>query len=391
MVHLTGKLTSKKVDSLNEVGRYGDGGGLYLVVTLSGAKSWILRTVIKNKRTDIGLGGLAYTSLQDARKKAQELRAVARNGGDPRFSRQKVIPTFAELANTIYLERLPTWKNPKHASQWMNTLEAYAFPQIGDMSVDVIDSQDVLKVLSPIWTEKHETARRVMQRIGAVLDVAKAKKFRSGENPIQEIKALKVLAKVKPSEKHHGAMRWQDLPSFWEQLSAQNNMSALALQFTILTAARTSEALNMTWDEVDGATWTIPLERMKNGKEHQVPLCAIAMDILSKLKGISPSFVFEGQTRGKPLSNMAMENVLRRMAMKKHGITVHGFRSTFRDWSSEVAKAPREVAEACLAHTIGNKVEQAYARSSLYERRAPLMERWGQFVTADEAKVVRLG
>ncbi len=389
-MHLSGKLTVKQIEANQKAGRYSDGGGLYLVVKPSGAKSWILRVVIKGRRTDLGLGGVDYTPLQEARRKAQELRAVARNGGDPRIENKKVIPSFAELAEKVHQERLPTWKNPKHAAQWINTLHEYAYPEIGNMGVDVIDSADVLKVLSPIWTEKHETARRVMQRIGVVLDYAKARKLRAGENPIQEIKALNVLTKVKASDKHHGAMRRQDLPAFYEALQAQDAMASLALRFTILTACRTSEVLGATWEEFDGNVWTIAPERMKNGKGHQVPLSQEALIILDKLKGLSDKIVFEGQRRHRPLSNMAMENVLRRMDMKKHGVTVHGFRSTFRDWASEVAGAPREVAEAALAHTTMSKTEAAYARSSLIEKRRALMERWAQFVTGDEAKVVRL-
>jgi integrase len=391
MAHLSGKLSVREIESLQNSGRYGDGMGLYLVVTAKGSKSWILRTVIKGKRTDIGLGGLSYTSLQDARRKALELRAVARNGGDPRFGKQKAIPSFAELANEVYRDRLPTWKNPKHAAQWLTSLENYAFEEIGAQSVDTIDSNDVLRILQPIWTEKQETARRVMQRIGVVLDYAKARKFRGGENPVLTVKALGVLPKVKASQKHHGAMPWQELPAFYAELVTRDATAALALRFTILTASRTSEVLNATWSEIDGALWTRPAERMKGNIEHAVPLPNEALAVLEAVKGVSEHFVFEGQRRNHPLSNMAMETLLRRMGVKESGVTVHGFRSTFRDWASDAAKAPRELAEAALAHNTLSKTERAYARSSHLERRANLMERWSSFVTGEEAKIVRLG
>ncbi len=391
MNHISGKLSVKQIESLNKAGRYGDGSGLYLVVSKSAAKSWILRTVIKGERTDLGLGGLSYTSLQDARRKAQELRAVARNGGDPRNNIQKIIPSFAEIAQSVYQDRLPTWKNPKQAKQWIDTLETYAFPEIGDKGVDVIDTNDVLQILSPIWTDKHETARRVMQRIGTVLDVAKARKYRAGENPVQAIKALNVLPKVAKGDNHRGAMHWCDLPAFYQYLKSQSGNAALALRFLILTAGRTGEVLGATWSEIDGNTWIIPQERMKANKMHEVPLCGEAQEILGSVRGLSDNVIFEGQKRNAPLSNMAMEKLLRRMGAKDSGATVHGFRSTFSDWASDFANAPREVAEAALAHQVGNEVEQAYARSNMLDKRRVLMDRWSTFVTGDEAKIVRLG
>lgn len=384
------KLTKRFIESDLEPGRYNDGNGLYLVVTPRGSKQWILRTRIRGKQTDLGLGGLSYTPLPDARRKAYELRAVARNGGDPRIQNKKKIPTFAELAQSVHEERLPTWKNPKHAQQWINTLETYAYPEIGNSGVDMIDTSDVLKIISPLWTSKHETARRVMQRIGVVFDVAKARKYRAGENPIQEIKALNVLPKVKKSGNHHAAMDWRELPAFYETLKTMDSNGALALRFLILTAARTSEVIGATWDEIDfdARLWTIPAERMKASKPHVVPLCHEAITILESVQGVSDQIVFQGQKRHKPMSNMAMEAVLRRMDRKD--VTVHGFRSTFRDWGTDAAKAPREVLEASLAHNTMSKTEAAYARSNLLNRRKPLMERWGQYATGGIADVVKI-
>ncbi len=389
MAHINGKLTKRQIEAVSNPGRYSDGSGLYLNVTPTGAKSWVLRTVIKGKRRDIGLGGLSYTPLQNARMKAQEYRTVARNGGDPLAVSRKAVPTFRVLAIEVHAQRLPTWKNPKHAQQWINTLRDYAFPHIGDMDVDRIGSPEVLAVLSPIWTDKPETAKRVSQRLKAVLDVAKAKGFMAGENPVVTIRDAGILPKVAKSQKHHAAMHWQDIPAFYESLKARDAMAAYALRFLMLTGARTGEVLGATWDEIEGNLWTVPASRMKAGKAHRVPLCEEALSILEPLRGLQSKYVFEGQKRHRPLSNMAMEMLLRRMNIQ--GATVHGFRSSFRDWAGDAAKAPREVAEACLAHSLGNAVERAYARSDLLDRRRRLMGRWSQFVSGKSGKVVKIG
>lgn len=326
--------------------------------------------------------------MQDAREKAQQIRKVARNGGDPFATNRKAIPTFETLALEVHAQRLPTWKNPKHAQQWINTLRDYAFPFIGKMEVDAIASPDILAVLTPIWTAKPETAKRVSQRLKAVLDVAKAKGFRAGENPVLTIKDADILPKVAKSQKHHAAMAWRDLPEFYQLLKSRDAMAAQALRFLILTGARTGEVLGATWDEIEGDLWTIPASRMKANKEHRVPLTDEALSILEPLRAMESKYIFEGQKRHRPLSNMAMEMLLRRMEIKD--ATVHGFRSTFRDWASDVTNAHREVAEACLAHSVGNAVEQAYARSDLLERRVGLMQRWAGFVAKVDGKVVRL-
>ncbi|MEQ9241891.1 tyrosine-type recombinase/integrase [Roseovarius indicus] len=397
MAALGGKLTKRLVENLGP-GRHGDGGGLYLVVDPSGARRWIVRVTIKGQknkkgaplRTDFGIGGADVVSLAQARDRALEYRRMARQGLNPRYNAKKDIPTFAEFAEQVHIERLPTWKNEKHGRQWINTLRDYAFPMIGRMPVDAIGQPEVLMCLSPIWTEKHETARRLSQRIKTVLDVARAKGFRTQENPVTAIKEAGVLPKVKAKPKHHKAMNWRDVPAFYADLRTRNAMAAKALMFTCLTGSRTGEVLKMRWEELDfeEMVWTCPAERMKAGVTHRVPITDEMLAIIEPLKTMQSEYVFEGQKRHKPLSNMAMLMLLRRMGVE--GVTVHGFRSTFRDWAAEVAGAPREVAEMSLSHRIGSQVEQAYARSDLLEKRRALMERWSNFVVGDSAKVVFL-
>lgn len=397
MAALTGKLTKKLVENAGP-GRHGDGGGLYLVVDPSGARRWIVRVTVKGQknrkgaplRTDFGLGGADVVSLVQARERALEYRRMAKQGLNPRYNAKQDVPTFAEVAEQVHIERLPTWKNAKHAQQWINTLREYAFPKIGRMPVDSIGQPEVLMCLSPIWTEKHETARRLSQRIKTVLDVARSKGFREGENPVTAIRDGKVLPKVKAKKKHHKAMRWQDVPTFYADLATRTAMAAKALMFTCLSGARTGEVLGMRWDEIDmdERVWTCPAERMKTGEDHRVPLTGAMLEIIEPLRALRSEFVFEGQKRNRPLSNMAMLMLLRRMGVE--GVTVHGFRSTFRDWASEVASAPREVAEISLSHRIGSRVEQAYARSDLLERRRALMENWSNYVTGQKDSVIAL-
>ena len=398
MAALSGKLTKKLVENLGP-GRHGDGGGLYLVVDPSGARRWIVRVTVKGQknrrgkpfRTDYGLGGADVVTLNMARERALEYRRMARQGLNPRYNMKQDIPSFEEFAQQVHIERLPTWKNAKHGQQWINTLRDYAFPKIGRMPLDSIGQPEVLMCLSPIWTEKHETARRLMQRIKTVLDVARAKGFREGENPVTAIKDAGVLPKVKNKPKHHQAMDWRDVPAFYADLRVRKGMAAKALRFTCLTGSRTGEVLGMRWGEIDfdEGIWTCPAERMKTGDAHRVPLTGEMLAIIEPLRAMQSDYVFEGQKRHQPLSNMSMLMLLRRM--KIEGVTVHGFRSTFRVWASEAANVPREVAEMSLSHRIGSKVEQAYARSDLLEKRRALMERWSNFVAGVSAEIVKLG
>lgn len=383
MAALGGKLTKKLVENLGP-GRHGDGSGLYLVVDPSGARRWVVRVTVKGQRnakgaplrTDFGLGGADVVTLNSARERALEYRRMAKAGLNPRFNAAREIPTFEELAQQVHLDRMPTWKNAKHGAQWLNTLRAYAFPKIGRMPVDSIGQPEVLMCLSPIWTDKHETARRLAQRIKTVLDVARSRGFRDAENPVTAVKEGGVLPKVKTKVAHHDAMPWHDVPAFYADLEGRTATAAKALQFTILTACRTSEVLGMTWGEVDlGARlWTIPAARMKGGVTHRVPLTDEMVRVLEIVRPLGGEYVFRGQKHGAPLSNMSMLMLMRRMECAP--FTVHGFRSTFRDWAGEEASAPREVAEAALAHQFGSDVERAYARSDLLERRRELMVAW---------------
>lgn len=389
MSYHSGKLTKNLIRTLGS-GRHGDGNGLYLVVDPSGARRWIVRVTVKGHRnregkplrTDFGLGGADIVTLTQARDRALEYRRMAKQGINPRFNGRQEIPSFEEIAQQVHIERLPTWKNPKHGQQWINTLAEYAFPKIGRLPVSEIEQPEIMQVLSPIWTTKHETAKRLAQRIKAVLDVAKSKGFRDGENPVNTIRDAKVLPRVKQKVQHHKAMRWQDVPAFYADLAKRDATAAKALMFTCLTASRTSEVLQARWEEFDfdAMLWTIPHERMKAGEEHRVPLTPQMVAILEPLKALQSEAVFEGQKRHKPLSNMAMLMLLRRM--KIEGITVHGFRSTFRDWAAERPDVSREVAEMSLAHKVGSDVERAYARSDLLEKRRQLMERWCEYVAS---------
>jgi integrase len=395
---ISGKLTKTLVENLG-AGRHGDGNGLYLVVDPSGARRWIVRVVVKGQknkkgaplRTDFGLGSAQLVPLNQARERTLEYRRMAKQGLNPRFTATLEIPNFEEIAQQVHIERMPTWKNTKHGQQWINTLRDYVFPKIGRMPIDSIGQPEVLMCLSPIWTEKHETAKRLAQRIKTVLDVAKSKGFRSGENPVTEIKDAKVLPRVTAKPKHHKAMAWQDVPAFYADLSGRSAMAARALMFTCLTGSRTSEALNAQWGEFDfdAKLWTVPATRMKAHVEHRVPLSDTMIAIIEPLKEMKSDYVFEGQKRHKPLSNMSMLMLLRRMGVE--GVTVHGFRSTFRDWASEVANAPREVAEMSLAHMVGNDVERAYARSDFLDRRRVLMDRWAGFVSGTDGNVAQNG
>lgn len=364
---LSGKLTKKLVENLR-AGRHGDGSGLYLVVDPSGARRWIVRVVVKGQknkkgaplRTDFGLGGADIVTLNQARERALEYRRMAKQGLNPRFNAHQEVLTFEEVAQQVHIDRMPTWKNAKHGQQWINTLRDYAFPKIGRMPIDSVGQPEVMMCLAPIWTEKHETAKRLAQRIKTVLDVARSKGFRSGENPVTAIKDAGALPKVKVKVKHHKAMVWQDIPKFYADLHSRKAMAAKALMFTCLTGSRTGEVLGLRWEEIDfeAQLWTCPEERMKAGEPHRVPLTPEMLSIIKPLKELRSSFVFEGQKRHQPLSNMSMLMLLRRMGVE--GVTVHGFRSTFRDWAAEVANVPREVAEKSLAHTVGSDVERAY-------------------------------
>jgi integrase len=392
--HPHNRLSATKVRALKEPGRYADGNGLYLVVDPSGAKRWMLRTVVHGKRRDIGLGGLSLVSLAEARERAIEYRKTARRGGDPlkeRRASQRSIPTFEEAARTVHADRSSAWKNKKHRDQWINTLETYAFPALATLRVDQIDTPDILNVLAPIWQRKPETARRIRQRMGVVFDWAKAAGFRAGDNPVEGV--TKGLSKQSKHVVHHAALPYSQVPQFVTDLreSDANEITKLAFEFLILTAARTGEVIGAVTDEIDteNALWTIPGERTKTGRSHRVPLSPRCLEILDSANELSDGseYVFPGSKVGKSLSNVAILMTLRRMDV---GVTVHGFRSSFRDWASERTHFSREVCELALAHVIKDKTEAAYRRGDLLEKRRELMETWGTFVTSAQAEVVSL-
>jgi integrase len=376
-------------------GRHADGGGLHLLVKPSGARSWVFRFMLKGKSRDIGLGpaGQGGMSLADARDEAAALRLKVKGGIDPLEERQRAEAiakateqaarvagvTFREMAETHIAANRDSWRNAKHKQQWENTLKTYAYPVIGDLPVAEVDTPHVLKVLEPIWREIPETASRLRGRIETVLDSAKARGYRQGENPARWRGHLAQIlpARTKLSRGHHRAMPYDAIPAFVEQLQEREAVAALALEFAILTAARTGEVIGAEWAEVDlaKAVWTVPAERMKAGKEHRVPLSPRAMEILEQTKQLGGKHLFPGAGRAK-LSGMAMAMLLRRM---KQDVTVHGFRSAFRDWAAECTGYSHEVAEMALAHTIGNAVERAYRRGDMFEKRRRLMADWATY------------
>ncbi|MGJ3264307.1 MAG: tyrosine-type recombinase/integrase [Salinarimonas sp.] len=386
------KLTVRQVETMRKPGRYGDGGGLWLQVSPSGTKSWALRYSREGKARQMGLGAYPLVTLAMARERAIDERRKILAGFDPIAERRaertaakveaaKAV-TFAECAERYIAAHEATWRNPKHRAQWRATIAAYVNPVFGALPVAAVDTGLVMRALEPIWNEKPETAGRVRGRVELVLDWAAARGFRAGENPARWRghldKLLPARGKV-AKVKHHAALPWQDAPAFMGELRAMGGVSPRALEFAILTAARTGEVIGARWEEVDLAAgvWTIPGERMKAGREHRVPLSPRAAEILSDApREAGNPFVFIGGKRGAGLSNMAMLATLRRMGRGE--LTAHGFRSTFRDWAAEATAYPAEVAEMALAHTIESKVEAAYRRGDLFGKRRRLMAEWAR-------------
>ncbi len=391
-------LSTRAVLSAKATGRtrrVADGGGLYLLVAPGGSKSWLLRTIVKGKRCDIGLGGTSLVSLAEAREEAARLRKIARSGGDPLTERRRartVVPTFEEAARRVHDSHAVAFRNDKHRKQWLSSL-GYVFSVLGAKRVDAIITADVLAALSSRWLERPETSRRVLQRMRVVFDWSEAQGFRSGANPTQNL--TKVLPKHRRTAAHHPALPYPELSAFIEALreSDSSEIVKLAFEFTILCATRTSETLKATWAEVNlgTRTWTIPAFRMKPGVDHRVPLSLRCIEILERTEALSSGakYVFPGRTVEKPLSNMAFLMTLRRM--KRTDITVHGFRSTFRDWAAERTNFPRAVCEAALAHTLRDKTEAAYHRTDLFQRRRELMASWSAFATAEPADTIAIG
>jgi integrase len=395
------KLTDRAVKTAPP-GRHGDEAvkGLMLVVQPGGkSRSWVLRYQIDGRRRDMGLGPYPEISLAEAREKALEARKLAKAKRDPLAARARerapvYVLTFKAAAEALIESKRPGWRNAKHAAQWGSTLAAYAYPKLGDLDVKAIDTPAVLDVLRPIWVEKPETASRVRQRIEAVMNYATATKARTGDNPARWRGHLDNLlakpSKVKKVE-HHAALDWRTAPAFMAELAQREGTAAKALAFTILIAARSGEVRGMTWGELDLAAgvWTVPAGRIKAGKEHRVPLTATALALLPE-GGDPDALVFPSPAMpDRPLSDMTLAAVLKRMG--RDDLTVHGFRSTFRDWAGEATAHPREVIEAALAHRLKDKAEAAYARGDLLTKRRKLMEEWAAYLARHEpAAVVEL-
>ncbi|MPY74618.1 MAG: DUF4102 domain-containing protein [Alphaproteobacteria bacterium] len=396
------KLTTTKIKSLTVPGRYSDGRGLYLQVSKWQTKAWLFRFTRHGKAREMGLGPVSLqrndggVSLAEAREEAHRCCQLLRQGIDPiehrnaarsvaRLEAAKGM-TFKQCAEAHIAAHKAGWRNPKHADQWESTLTRHAYSVIGDLPVAAVDTALVTKILEPIWQAKPETAGRVRGRIEAVLDWASARGYRSGENPARWRGHLdKLLPNRRKIRKvsHHAAMPYADLPAFMAVLRNQDGISARALEFTILTAARTGEAIGATWEEIDldALTWTVPWMRTKSGREHRVPVNDRILHILKAApREVGNAHLFIGARKGRGLSNMAMLELLR--GMDGRGLTVHGFRSSFRDWAAEQTNFPRELAEAALAHVVRDPTEAAYLRTDLFDRRRKLMDAWARYCSS---------
>ena len=392
MARQTKILTTVKVAAITEPGRYADGDCLYLQVNEGNRKRWIVLARINGKRAELGVGSARDVKLKDARDSASALLKRIKDGEDPRIKatpdpvpevekRQLERHTFRQSAETYIAAHEAGWKNDKHRQQWRNTLATYVYPTIGDMPVADIGTAEVMAILEPIWRAKPETAGRIRGRMETVLDAAKARGLRQGENPARwrgHVEAM-LPPRKRLSRGHHKAMPYEEVPAFVGQLHDRDATAALALEFTLLTAARSGEVLGATWAEIDldKAVWTIPPARMKAGREHRVPLSTRATEILRKVhplgKKTAPESPVFPSARGNQLSVMAMAMLMRRMEID---VTVHGFRSSFRDWAAETTQFPHEVCEMALAHTIANQAERAYRRGDLFTKRVEMMEAW---------------
>jgi len=397
------KLSALAVTRAKDPGYYGDGAGLYLQVSKSLTKSWIFRFTMSGRQREMGLGALHTVTLSQAREKAKECRSELLDGIDPLEARNTAkldealdrakAMTFDECAAAYIAAHRGSWKNAKHAAQWVSTLATYASPVIGALPVASVSTAMVVKLLQPIWEEKTETATRVRARVESVLDWATVSHFRVGENPARWRGHLdNLLADPGKMSKvvHHAALPWQEIDAFMIDLGGREGIAARAVELAILTATRSGEVRGAIWSEfdLDEAMWTIPAERMKGGREHRVPLSTTAIAMLRTAARVGDeALVFPGARAGTLLSDMSLTAVLRRMGRKE--ITVHGFRSTFRDWCAESVgnSFPREVCEHALAHSLPDKVEAAYRRGDLIEKRKVLMQVWADYCTGEKRSV----
>jgi integrase len=393
------KLSMRKVAALSAPGRYGDGNGLWLQVSSTGSKAWLLRYMLAGRARHMGLGPLSLVTLAEAREKALAARRQLLDGIDPLEARAAQRQharleaaagiAFRQCAERYIAAHEAGWRNAVHRKQWHSSLATYCYPVLGDLPVAAIDTGMVLKALEPIWHDKTETASRVRGRIEVVLDWASARGYRTGSNPARWkghlAQLLPARRKVRSVE-HHAAMSYSELPSFMAELRQREGVSERALELVILTAARSGEALGARWDEIDldAKMWVVPADRMKGGRQHRVPLSGRVVEILEALpREQSNPHVFIGSRAGKPIWNRALFELLRRMG---RNTTTHGFRACFKTWASERTGFPREVAEAALAHLVGDAVERAYGRTDLFEKRRLLMDRWAEFCGSTAAQ-----
>lgn len=381
-------LTALKVKKETRQGIHADGNGLYLKIDRSGAKRWLQRIYIKGKRTDLGLGSVSTVTLAEARLEAINNKKLARAGGDPLEEKRKqnAIPTFKEAAYKVFELNKPTWSNPKHAQQWINTLEKYVFPTLGNKIVDSLSSADILSILSPIWTTKPETATRVKQRINKVLEWCVVQGYRS-DNPCLAIS--RGLPKVSNQVKHHKSLPFDEVAN---AIHTINNTGAsivtkMAFEFLVLNASRSGEVRGARWSEINGDVWEIPPERMKTKKAHRLPLSKRSMEILKTMEQIKDESGLVFSRNGKQLTDVAISKLLKDNNI---GAVPHGFRSSFRVWASEKTNYPHQVCEFALAHVISDKAEAAYQRSDLFDKRRGLMESWSQYLAQERAKVIPL-
>ena len=393
-----GRLTALQIQRAMPGSKLSDGGGLVGRKNRNGSMSWYLRIMVKGKRSDVPLpvvsGAItnrraADSTLKEARGAAFDMRRAIKAGASIDIVRRNTqrAPTFAEVAEMVHKEHRPSWRNSRHAQQWITSLERHAYPALGNLPVDQIDAPAIRDALIVIWLTIPETARRVRQRIGTVLDFAHAKGWREAEAPMRSV--TRGLPKQAKTERHLDALPWSDVPDFVDRLSEILRSETLRLlcEFTILTAVRSGEARGARWSEVDFETntWTIPSNRMKGGRPHRVPLSSRALEILSRMRKLRRSdaedaAIFEGRNPGEPLADMSLLRALKRAGFKN---TLHGFRSSFRDWCAEAANVPREIAEACLAHKVGG-VEGAYARTDHLGKRRDVMDAWGAYCLRDQ-------
>lgn len=399
MVQKIQRLTALTVARISAPGLYADGAGLYLRVSRNGSKSWAFRFTLNGKPREMGLGGLTKVGLAYAREKAADARLLLSEGHDPlsrrreqetqRVAAQKLAAarsiTFDKCAEAYISAHEVSWKNEKHRQQWRNTISTYVSPMFGSIPVQDVDIDLVMKVIEPIWSVKTETARRVRGRIEVILDWAKVRGYRSGENPARWRGNLDHLLPARSKVrmvKHHAALPYAEIGAFMHDLRKVEGAGAAALEFLIRTVARTSEVIGARWPEIDlkKQIWIVPAARMKSRREHRVPLSSAAIVVLKRMESLKSEYVFPGRASDAPLSNMALLMTLGRM--NRGDITAHGFRSTFRDWAAECTNFPSEAVEMALAHVIEDKTEAAYRRGDLFDKRRQLMDEWTKFCAA---------